>query len=77
MSHFGLSVQPIEVGFMGKRPPRKVAPDLIEVVARARESFLNAANHWLRLRHRYLVRKGLQPKPEPSPEQKWPKDSQK
>jgi hypothetical protein len=55
---------------MGKRPRREVRADLIKVVARARESFLDAANHWLRLRHRYLVRKGLQPKPE-----KEPKDS--
>jgi hypothetical protein len=73
-----LSVEPIGwVGFMGKRPPNKVAADLIRIVARARESLLDAANQWLRLRHRYLVRKGVQPRPEPSSKQKVPKDSEK
>lgn len=46
---------------MAKRSAREVAAELSHAVSAAREAFLDAATHWVDLRHRFLIRTGQQP----------------
>ena len=46
---------------MAKRSAQEAAVELSRTVAIAREAFMESATHWVRLRHRFLVKTGKQP----------------